>query len=269
MSAAAIEAIRSRAPGLAPEVGIVLGSGLGDFEKRIEGSVAISYADIPGFPETEVAGHFGRLVLGRIGDAKVAVMSGRAHYFESGRADAMKAPIRALAGLGCDTMILTNAAGSLRPESGPGSVVLITDHINLVGQSPLFGETGSDRFVDMTDAYDPEIRAAFHRAAKAEGLALGEGVYMWFAGPQFETPAEIRVAAKLGADLVGMSTVPEVILARHAGLKVGALSIVTNMAAGLAPNAINHRQTLEGAAAAADSVGRLLTRFLNRRAKAP
>lgn len=262
MTEAAVAAIGSRRPGFVPEVGIVLGSGLGPFEKRVADATAISYADIPGFPAPGVAGHAGRLVLGTVSGARVAVMVGRAHYYEHGRADAMKSPIRALAELGCRVLILTNAAGSLRARNRAGRVVMISDHVKLVGASPLFGEGGSARFVDMTDAYDPALRRALRRAAAKAKVALGEGVYMWFTGPQFETPAEIKVAAKLGADLVGMSTVPEVILARHAGLRVAALSIVTNMAAGFSKDAISHRQTLDAASKAAESVGRLLEQFL-------
>jgi len=262
MTSAAASAILARHADGAPEVGIVLGSGLGDVESLIAEPMRISYADIPGFPRPSVAGHTGHLVLGRVSGSRVAMLAGRAHFYEHGRADAMKGPISVLAEIGCKVLVLTNAAGSLRAEHGPGSVVAISDHINLVGQSPLFGETGSARFVDMTNAYDRDLRAALREAARQSAVALGEGVYMWFAGPQFETPAEIRAADRLGADLVGMSTVPEAILARHAGLKVAALSIVTNMAAGLASQTLSHAQTLEAATKAAASVKRLLGQFL-------
>ena len=261
----AIAAVRAKSAGFQPLTGIILGSGLGSFVDSVEDPVVISYADLPGFPEPGVGGHAGRLVLGRVAGSPVAVMQGRAHYYESGRADAMKTPVRTLAGLGCDTLIVTNAAGSLNPDAGPGSVMVLSDHISFTGVSPLFGEPGDDRFVDLSAAYDPEIRAAFHAQAEQQGLTLHDGVYMWFCGPHFETPAEIRAAGILGATAVGMSTVPEVILARHAGLKVGALSIITNLAAGMGDGELSHTQTMTNAAVAAKSVQALLTGFLGRR----
>ena len=248
--------------GLKPKIGIILGSGLGSFVEQIEDVVSISYADLPGFPEPSVRGHTGRLVLGRIGKSPVAVMQGRAHYYESGRADAMKTPIRTLAGLGCDTLIVTNAAGSLNPDAGPGSLMMLSDHISFTGISPLFGEPNDERFVDLSAAYDPDIRIALHALAKKMGMVLHEGVYMWFCGPHFETPAEIRAARILGATAVGMSTVPEVILARHAKLRVAALSIITNVAAGMGKSELSHQQTIKNATAAAESAQALLTRFL-------
>lgn len=261
----AIAVVKSLSGGLQPKTGIILGSGLGPFVDGVEDPIAISYADLPGFPEPGVGGHAGRLVLGRVAGAAVAVMQGRAHYYESGRADAMKTPVRTLAGLGCETLIVTNAAGSLNPDAGPGSVMVLSDHISFTGISPLFGEPGDDRFVDLSAAYDPAIRAALHAQAEQQGIALHDGVYMWFCGPHFETPAEIRAAGILGATAVGMSTVPEVILARHAGLKVGALSIITNAAAGMGGGALSHTQTMTNAAAAAKSVQALLTGFLGGR----
>ena len=254
--------IAGRAGGSSPRTGIILGSGLGGFADAVEEAVAIPYGDLPGFPETGVAGHAGRLILGRIGGAAVAVMQGRAHYYESGAPDAMKVAVRTLGGIGCHTLLVTNAAGSLNPDAGPGSVMLISDHISFTGVSPLFGETGNERFVDLGNAYDSGIRAAFHAVAEAQGIVLHDGVYMWFCGPHFETHAEIRAAAVLGADAVGMSTVPEVILARHAGLKVGALSIITNAAAGMSDSELSHQQTMANAALASDAVTRLLQGFL-------
>jgi len=258
----AVAVIAARSGGLQPRTGIILGSGLGAFVDSVEDAVIISYGDLPGFPEPGVAGHAGRLVLGRVAGAPVAVMQGRAHYYESGRADAMKTPVRTLAALGCDTLIVTNAAGSLNRDAGPGSVMVLTDHISFTGVSPLFGEQGDDRFVDLSAAYDPEIRASLHEQARRQGLTLHDGVYMWFCGPHFETPAEIRAAGIMGATAVGMSTVPEVILARHAGLKVGALSIITNLAAGMGDTDLSHAQTMSNAAVAAQSVQELLTGFL-------
>lgn len=261
----AIAVVRSRIGQLQPRTGIILGSGLGPFVDSIEDAIVISYADLPGFPESGVSGHAGQMVLGRVAGAAVAVMQGRAHYYENGRADAMKVPVRTLAGLGCDTLFVTNAAGSIDPAAGPGSVMVLSDHISFTGVSPLFGEPGDDRFVDLSAAYDPEIRAALHAQAKARGVTLHDGVYMWFCGPHFETPAEIRAAAILGATAVGMSSVPEVILARHAGLKVGAMSIITNAAAGLGDSELSHAQTMANAAGAARTVRDLLVGYLSQR----
>lgn len=254
--------IRSRAPGFVPRVGIVLGSGLGDCADQAQIVAAVSYGDLPGFPTPGVAGHAGKLVFGRIAGTPVALLQGRAHYYEHGRADAMKVPVRTLAQLGCELLICTNSAGSLRPDMGPGSIMLVNDHINFTGVSPLFGETGSERFVDMVGAYDADGARKFTDAAATIGVRLHSGVYIWFSGPSFETPAEIRAAARLGADAVGMSTVPEVILARHAGMKVAALSIITNFAAGMGGGALSHQETLDTARSTADTVRRLLNEFL-------
>ncbi|MBI3452634.1 MAG: purine-nucleoside phosphorylase [Rhodospirillales bacterium] len=254
--------IRARAPGFMPRLGVVLGSGLGSFADDIKPVAVIPYGDLPGFPTPGIGGHAGRLVLGHLAGTPIAALQGRAHYYEHGRADTMKVAVRSLAQLGCKTLLLTNAAGSLRPDMAPGSLMLIADHINFAGVSPLFGETGDERFVDMVDAYDPALGRRFRDAAKIAGQTLHEGVYIWFAGPNFETPAEIRAAARLGADAVGMSTVPEVILARHAGMKVAALSVIVNFAAGMSTAALSHQQTMESARQAADSVSRLLTGFV-------
>lgn len=256
------EMIGERAGGLQPRVGVILGSGLGPFADDVAGAVEIAYGDLRGFPTPGVGGHAGRLLLGTVSGTPVAVLHGRAHLYESGRADAMKIPVRTLAALGCATLVLTNAAGSLRTEVGPGSVMAISDHIGLTGVSPLFGEPGDDRFVNMVDAYDPELRARLKAAAARIGLTLHEGVYAWFCGPHFETPAEINAARVLGADAVGMSTAPECILARHAGLRVAALSIVTNLAAGMDEGGLSHQQTLKVAATAAGDVRKLLAAFL-------
>ena len=258
---ACLEVIRARAPGFEPRAGLVLGSGLGGYADAVEAVATIPYADLPGFPAPGVAGHSGKLVLGRVGGAPVALLAGRAHYYEHGRADAMQVPVRTLAQLGCATLILTNSAGSLRREMPPGSVMLITDHINFTGQSPLFGATGNDRFVDMVGAYDAAHAQRLTEVAAATAVTLHRGVYLWFCGPSFETPAEIRAAAALGADAVGMSTVPEVILARHARMKVAALSIITNFAAGMSAEKLSHAHTLENARLAADAVRRLLNGF--------
>lgn len=258
----AAKTIQEKAPGFTPHVGIILGSGLGDFADAVQDATIIPYDDLPGFPEAGVAGHAGRLVLGTVGKTRVAVCQGRAHYYEHGDAGAMKETVRSLKAIGCETLILTNAAGSLNADAGPGSVMLIGDHINFAAASPLFGEKGNDRFVDLSAAYDADIREKLLTIADDLGIALPEGVYMWFCGPHFETPAEIRAAGILGANAVGMSTVPEVILARQAGMKVAAMSIITNMAAGMSETALSHEQTMEQAAEGARKVIRLLTAYL-------
>lgn len=260
---AATAIIKDRSGGLSPEVGIILGSGLGPFAGSIENPTVISYADLPGFPEAGVAGHAGRLVVGTVGGTNVAVMQGRAHYYEAADAAAMKVPVQTLKGIGCETLLLTNAAGSSNPDAGPGSVMLLSDHISFTGVSPLFGEKGDHRFVDLTDAYDPDHRKTLLAHAGKLGITLYDGVYMWFCGPHFETPAEIRAAQIMGATAVGMSTVPEVILARHSGMRVAALSIITNLAAGMGDTKLSHEQTMENAKIAAESVQKLIHQFLS------
>lgn len=257
--------IARRAPGFRPKVAVILGSGLGGFTDQVQQVAAIPYGDLPGFPQTTVGSHAGRLVLGHIGPTPVAVLQGRGHYYERGRPDEMKVAIRTLAEIGCEALLLTNAAGSLRLDMPPGSVMAITDHINFTGVNPLFDAgPGDSRFVDMVDAYDPALRQALLASADTVGVPCHQGVYIWFSGPSFETPAEIRAARALGADAVGMSTAPETILARHAGLKVAALSLMTNYAAGLVPGKLGHDQTIAVAKAAAADVQRLLHAFLER-----
>jgi purine-nucleoside phosphorylase len=254
--------IAERCGDLAPRVGLVLGSGLGPIADELEDAVQIPYGDLPGFPEPGIAGNAGRLGLGTIGGTPVAIMQGRAHYYEKGDADAMKIPIRTLRKIGCETLLLTNAAGSINPDAGPGSVMLLSDHISFTGVSPLFGEAGNQRFVDMSNAYDPALREQLRIAAEQVGIELHDGVYMWFCGPHFETPAEIRAAKIMGATAAGMSTVPDVILARHAGMRVAALSIITNLAAGLSATKLSHEQTIANAAIATDHVRALIVAFL-------
>ena len=255
--------IRDWAPGTAPKVGLILGSGLGDFVGAIEGAQAITYLDLPGFPRSGVSGHAGELVLGRVGGSEVAVLSGRSHYYEHGNPREMAVPIATLAALGVETLILTNAAGSLHPEVGPGSVMAIADHIAF-GPNPLVGTSGDERFVSMVDAWDPALRVTIREVAEAIGVALSEGVYMWFSGPSFETPAEIRMARAMGADAVGMSTVPEAILARHAGLRLAGLSFVTNFAAGMTGRQLSHEETKSEAAKGATPMTALLVELLRR-----
>ena len=256
----AVAMIAERSGGVAPRLGIVLGSGLGDVVQLLDDPVSIDYSEIPGFPSLTL--HEGRLVLGRIADTTVACLVGRAHYYEGLGADAMAGPVRTLAAAGCETLLITNAAGSLREEAGPGSLVLVNDHINFAAVSPLFGEQGDERFVDLTDAYDPALRDRFLSAAGRLDIELFQGVYIWFSGPNFETPAEIRAARILGADVVGMSTVPEVILARHAGLRVVAISVVVNLAAGMTGEPLSHDLTIAASGRAAKDLARLIVGFL-------
>ena len=268
MSAAeAIAEIRRRAGAAAPRLGLVLGSGLGPVAEAVSEAVAIAYDEIPGFPRPSVEGHGGRLVLGRLGGLPVAVLQGRAHYYESGRADAMRTPLAALAGLGCEMLLLTNAAGSLRRSVGPGCLMLIADHINFGGANPLIGVTDGSQFVDMSAAYDPALRRDLLEAAAGLDMTLPTGTYMWFSGPSFETPAEIRAAGLLGADAVGMSTVPEAILARHAGLRVAAVSVITNLAAGMGEAVLSHETTMAVAAQGAETLRRLVVAFCERMAR--
>ena len=207
----AVQEIRERAPTAAPRVAVVLGSGWSSVTERIDGALRIPYADLTGFPVATVAGHSGELWLGRIGSCDVAVMSGRRHVYESGDVQGMKEPLATLHGLGCRVLVQTNAAGSMHSAMAPGSLMLISDHINLSQRSPLVGDSGSERFVDMKNAYDDGLRALASSVAASSGVTLHEGVYAWNVGPQFETPAEIRMFRLLGADAVGMSTVPETI----------------------------------------------------------
>lgn len=251
-------AARIRATGVAPELAVVLGSGWDRAAELAEAPEDIPYPELPAFPTPGVAGHAGMLRLGRIGGRAVALLRGRKHAYESGDAAAMKGPIRSLAAAGCRILVLTNAAGSLDASMRPGSLMLIADHLNMVQRTPLHDEPGSDRFVDLSNAYDPALRTRSRAVAAQAGIVLHEGVYAWMLGPQFETPAEIRMLRLLGAQAVGMSTVPETILARHAGLKVLAFSMLTNMAAGLSDEALSHAHTLRSAHAADEDASRLL-----------
>jgi xanthosine phosphorylase len=261
----ALDVIRARAPDCAPRVGLILGSGLGTIAAAIENATAIDYAELPGFPRPAIEGHAGRLLLGCLGGVEVACLQGRVHLYEGVPAGAVNALPRALKALGCEILILTNAAGSLRSEIEPGAIALIEDHINLLGQNPLVGPNDvavGPRFPDMSEVYDPGLRALAQAVAARLGIALRSGVYLATLGPSFETPAEIRAFRALGAELVGMSTVPEAISARHCGLKVLGFSIVTNLAAGLADHALSHEDTLAMAAQAAGRLQQLLTGLL-------
>ncbi|HEX6725679.1 MAG TPA: purine-nucleoside phosphorylase [Gaiella sp.] len=257
---AAVAAITARSE-LRPQVGVVLGSGLGSFADAVEEAVEIPYGEIPGWPASTAVGHAGTLVVGSFGGVPVAVMKGRAHLYEGVSPADVVFGVRVLGSLGVRSLVLTNACGAIDPAVEPGTLVAISDHLNLQGTSPLVGpndETLGPRFPDMTDAYDPESRRLAREAAARIGLDLREGVYAAWLGPAFETPAEIRMMRTLGADLVGMSTVPEVLAARHMGIRCLALSCVTNAAAGVRPEPIDHERVLEvGARAAGDLVALL------------
>jgi len=255
--------VRARAGAAPVRLGLILGSGLGHLADAVQG-VAIDYADLPGFPHAGVSGHNPKLVVGDLEGVRVAVFGGRAHYYESGNPAVMRLPLEVLKALGAEAVIATNAAGSLRPDIRPGDLMLLSDHINFSGLNPLIGEPTDARFVPMTEAHDPALRARLRAAADAEGVALPEGVYAWYSGPSFETPAEIRAIRLLGGDAVGMSTVPEVILARFLGLRVAAISSVTNMAAGLSAEKISHEHTKAMAPLGAVKLEKVLRRMLQK-----
>lgn len=246
-------------------VGLVLGSGLGRVADLVAEPIRIPYAGLPGFPISKVSAHKNELIVGTIEGVPIVVMSGRTHYFETGDAAAMRVPVGTLAALGCDTLLLTNAAGSLKTEVGPGEIMLATDHINLTGRNPLIGEPTDRRFVGMTGAYDTALRAALLAAAEREGVAMATGVYMWFSGPSFETPAEIRMARLAGADAVGMSTVPEVILGRFFGLRCAAISSITNFGAGMTGAELSHEEIKLLAPIGAAKLERVIRRYLRDR----
>ncbi|NNU78906.1 purine-nucleoside phosphorylase [Halovulum dunhuangense] len=253
--------IRRRAGDAPVRVGLILGSGLGHLAESVDG-VAIDYADLPGFPHAGVSGHSPKLVIGNLEGVRVAVLGGRAHYYEKGDAQAMRLPLEVLKALGAEQLLLTNAAGSLRDGMGPGELMMLSDHINFSGRNPLIGEPTDARFVNMTDAYDRGIRTALDAAARAAGVTLHTGVYAWYSGPSFETPAEIRALRILGSDAVGMSTAPEVILARFLGLKVGAISTITNMAAGMSSEVLSHEHTKAMAPIGAAKLEKVLRGYL-------
>jgi purine-nucleoside phosphorylase len=250
---AAVTYIRSLTP-VTPAIGIILGSGLGAFASQVTDAVTIAYTDIPHFPQSTVVGHSGKLVIGAIAGVPVAVMQGRVHAYEGYAISDVVFPARVLGLLGCKTLIVTNAAGGIRSSLRPGELVVLSDQINLTGTNAALGPneprfastpTSGQRFFDMSNAYTPRLRALAVQQADALGFNLTEGVYLAVLGPSFETPAEIRAFRALGADLVGMSTVHEVIVARHMGLDVLGLSLVTNMAAGVIDQAIEHEDVLE------------------------
>ena len=257
--------VTALAKGLRPRVGLILGSGLGGIADAIEGAVSIGYGELPGFTVGKVSGHAGRLILGRLAGMPVACLSGRAHLYEGTPVQAIRVPVRTLKKIGCDTLIVTNAAGACRRDLAPGSLMLIADHINMTGMSPLVGpDDGAfgPRFPSLEGAYDPALRARLLDLARRMDVPLREGVYLACLGPNYETPAEIRAFASLGADAVGMSTVPEVIVARHCGLRVAAVSVITNAGAGLCETPVAHDRVLDVAAEGGAHLARLLTVFL-------
>ncbi len=242
----AADHVRSRAP-LAPRVGVILGSGLGAFGDSLEGAVAVPYSEIPHFPASTGVGHGGALALGRCRGVPVAVMKGRVHFYEGYSLEQVVFPARVLGRLGIRALVVTNAAGAVNKAYAPGELMVIEDHVNLLG-NPLVGpnpEALGERFFDMSEAYDRKLRDAAERACAAAGVRSHRGVYLALTGPSFETPAEIRAFRTLGADAVGMSTVPEVIAARHMGIRVVGLSCLTNMAAGVLEQKLDHREVLE------------------------
>jgi len=269
---AAATYIRSLSP-VTPAIGIILGSGLGAFASQVADAVAIPYSEIPHFPQSTVVGHSGKLILGTIAGTPVAVMQGRVHAYEGYPISEVVFPARVLGLLGIKTLIVTNAAGGIRSSLRPGELVAISDQINLTGTNaalgpnePRFAATpnAGQRFFDMSTAYTPRLRALAIEQADRLGFSLTEGVYLAVLGPSFETPAEIRAFRTLGADLVGMSTVHEVIVARHMGLDVLGISLVTNMAAGVVDQAIDHEDVLEIGRAAEEQFTSLLTAVIPR-----
>ena len=235
--------LKKKMAGRTPQVGIVLGSGLGDFAEKIEDRLEITYEEIPHFHETTIKGHTGKLIIGKIAGAEVAVFQGRYHFYEGHPIDEVVLPVRVLAHLGIKQLILTNASGGINSSYGPGDLVCITDHINLTGVNPLIGTNNEQlgvRFPDMSEAYNHKLNSLLFESAKEMNINLKAGVYAGLLGPSYETPAEIKMLGILGADLVGMSTVLESIAANHAGLQVCGISCITNLAAGISKEKLNH-----------------------------
>jgi purine-nucleoside phosphorylase len=245
-----------------PKIAIILGSALGALANAVEDATHIPYTELQDFPVPKISGHAGKVVLGNMGGKEVAVLAGRAHPYETGNAAIMRPALEQLKEVGIEILVLTNAAGSLKAAMKPGSLMVLTDHINCAGMNPLIGQHGDDNFVSMTNAYDQALRKAMLAAAKKQKIALKQGVYCWYSGPSFETPAEIRMMQIIGGSAVGMSTAPETILARKLGLKVVAVSTITNLAAGIKGASPSHEETKREGAKAAGNMQMLLTRFL-------
>jgi purine-nucleoside phosphorylase len=267
--AEAVSLVRTRTT-LEPAIGLVLGSGLGAFAKTLQEPTAIPYREIPHFPASSTSGHQGELVLGRSGSVPVAVMAGRAHYYEGYPLDQVVFPVRVLGSLGARVLIVTNAAGSVNTAFAPGDLMIIEDHINLIG-NPLLGpneDALGPRFPDMSDAYDARLRQVAEEACRAAGVPARRGVYIAMSGPSYETPAEIRMARTLGADAVGMSTAPEVVVARHMGVRVLGISCLTNMAAGVTAQKLDHREVLEVGERVKNTLLEVLRRVVQEAARA-
>jgi len=261
----ALKALRERIPER-PDVFLVLGSGLGDLAEGVTEGVSIPFDEIPGFPEPGVAGHAGRLVGGRVEGKGVLFQAGRFHFYEGHAPGVVVAPVRLAAQLGARTVILTNAAGSISQELSPGSILLLDDHINLMGRHPLVGPVvdGEERFPEMSAPYDPELQSLALELAREKGIPLSRGTYAAVLGPSYETPAEIRFLRRAGADAVGMSTVPEAITARALGMRVLAFSLITNQAAGLGPGPLHHDEVLEMGRAGGGRLKKLVWSLLAR-----
>jgi xanthosine phosphorylase len=263
----AADLIRARKPGFAPRVAMILGSGLGVLAEQMLDAVTIGFDELPGFPVSTVHGHAGELVLGTLAGVQVVCMKGRGHFYEGYGTAVMTSAVRTMKLLGCEMLFVTNAAGSLRPEVDAGSLVALTDHINGLPGTPMVGPNDDrfgPRFFSMANAYDAEIRNVVKDTAAAKGITLHEGVFVCYPGPNFETAAEIRAFKTLGADVVGMSVVPEVVAARHCGLKVTGVSVITNLAEGMSPFPLSHEQTLKYAAIGAKDLVALILAFLER-----
>jgi purine-nucleoside phosphorylase len=257
----AAQVVLDRVPGVIPRIGLVLGSGLGGLADRFGSAEAIPYSDLPGFPEPAVEGHAGVLVLGTLAGVPVVAMRGRAHLYEGHAVREATFPIRVLAALGVRGLFLSNAAGAINPGFMPGDLMAIRDHINLMGRNPLVGTVvpGDPRFPDLSAAWDPELRLVLHEASQSTGVALREGVYAAVLGPSFETPAEVRMLEGLGADAVGMSTVPELITARARGVRCFGVSCLTNYAAGIGSQPLDHEEVIETTERVADQFQNLVT----------
>ena len=261
---ALVTAVRT-ATALVPRVGLVLGSGLGGLADAIEDAVAILFAELPGWPAATAPGHAGRLILGRLAGVPVVALQGRFHLYEGNDPGLVVQPVLLFRRLGASIVVLTNAAGGVNPAFGPGTLMVIDDHINLTGQTPLLGPNADElgpRFPDLTDVWAPHLRERLHAAAAAEGEPFEAGIYVGLLGPSYETPAEVRMLRTLGADAVGMSTVLEAVAARWCGLEVCGVSLVTNAGAGYSGQPLSHAEVLEAGAAAGPRLARVLRRFI-------
>jgi purine-nucleoside phosphorylase len=259
--------VLARAQGRTPRAAVVLGSGLGGVADAIKDTVEIPYNEIPHFVTSTVQGHEGKVIIGSCDGVDVVLMKGRVHFYEGYSMEEVTLPVRVFSVMGIQTLVLTNAAGGTAPHLKPGSLMAITDHINMMGENPLQGpndERFGPRFPDLTAVYTPAYVEAAHEAAREIGVVLSEGVYMALLGPSYETPAEIRMMRKLGADAVGMSTVPEAIVARHCGMSVLAISCITNVAAGLTASVINHNEVMEVGERAGKQLAELIVRLMPR-----